>query len=75
MAGGVLGLHGLPALLPVEEEFVRGLVSVTVQSHSMEESHVLEIPSNMICAIKRIAQLVGIQLFIQFEQSLLLLFI
>lgn len=60
MASGVLGLHGLPALLPVEEEFVRGLASVTAQSHSMEESHVWEIPSNMICAIRRTAQLVGV---------------
>lgn len=60
MASGVLGLHGLPALSPVEEEFVRGLGSVTVQSHSMGESHAWEIPSNMICAIRRIAQLVGI---------------
>lgn len=60
MASGVLGLRGLPALSPVEEEFVRGLASVTVQSHSMGESRVWEIPSNMICAIRRIAQLVGI---------------
>jgi len=60
MAGGVLGRRGLPAPLPVEEESVRGLASVTVQSRSTEESPVWEIPSNMICAIRRIAQSVGI---------------
>lgn len=60
MASGVLGLHGLLVLLPVEEESGKGLASVTVRSHSMEESHVWEIPNNMICAIRRIAQLMGV---------------
>lgn len=59
MVNGVLGHHGLAAVLPVEEVYEKDLVFVITLNHNMEGRNVLEIQKKRICAISKSVQLVS----------------
>lgn len=59
MVNGVLGHHGLAAVLPVEEVCERGPVFVITLSHNMEGRNVVVIQKRRKCVINRIVQLVS----------------